>query len=181
MAIEVTKVPEALVFALAAAHNKGQVEAVTTEFHADVTSLTDREDYRNPVATAATVTSANASTTPTAVALVNELLHKMNLHFADLLAHVAEDVAIDEAECTDEATAIALVNILSTAYNDHLVLGSGSDEYQIHYNDDETNTDGSSTASNAGTLYTRANNLKAKFNAHIASAPPGSMLHLVDP
>lgn len=177
MSYKVAKTEQAMLFALIKAHNELKLSLVSTEVHADITSLTTG-DYRDPVRTPDLVTAANATTTPTAVALVNQLLHKLENHFADTLAHALADAAIDEEECTDEATAITLVNILHTAYEAHRV--AGSDDENVHYTDDSTNTDASSTATNTGTLYTRANALKVAYNAHIIAASAGAFVEVAE-
>lgn len=175
MAYETRKISEEIAFALVAAHNERQEESVASFFHADITSTTDRTNYKAPVTTSLTVTLANASDTATAVALANDLKTKINIHFADTFAHdTAVSAAVATADATDEATAITLANALKAAFNTHLSASN------VHHNNDGTNTVAAADASDAGTLNTLLNEMKGDYNAHIVSSPAGGMIQLVD-
>lgn len=176
MAFRVRRVQEAVVYALVAAHNKRQEESVDSEFHADVTSLTNTDNYRAPTVAADLITLADADSEASAIALANQAKQKINVHFADDYAHnTAASAAVATADATAEASAITLANALKAAYNTHLSAAN------VHFNNDGTNDVEATNASDAASLYTLLNELKDDFNAHIISGPAGAMLRLVDP
>lgn len=176
MAFKTRRLSEEIAFALIAAHNKRQEESVGASFHADVTSTTDKSNgYQAPTVTPLAVTAANATDTPTAVALVNQTKSVINQHFADTLAHdTAVSAAIATADATDEASAITLANATKAAWNTHCA------EASVHFNNDGTNTIAAADATNASSLNTLANETKGDVNAHILSAPAGAMIDLVN-
>jgi len=135
-----------------------------------------------------TVQSADASSLATSLTLVNELCSLWQKtsggfpgHINDDLAHVAKDTtntldlggALTYPALT-LAQAIANANALYTAYNAHL------SQSGVHQNNDGTNTASSSSATDQSSLNTRLNDLKSKFNSHLANATPAGALRLVD-
>jgi len=175
MAYTTRKVPDSMIFALVAAYNARQEASVGSEFHADVTQTTDSSDYKSPTVAAISVTAANATDSPTAITLVNEIKSDYDLHVADTYAHdTAVSPAITVADATDEATAITLANNVKSVYNTHLSASN------VHFNNDATNDVTNANATDSATLVTLVNEIKGDFNAHIASAPVGNMIQLVD-
>jgi hypothetical protein len=175
MAFQIPTRLDAMVAALVAAHNLRQEEAVASFFHADTTQRTSGEFRLGGVLTVAdaTVSTANASDTATAVALANALKLAINNHFADTFAHnTAVSAAVSTADATDEATAITLANALKAAYNTHRTASN------VHFNNDATNATSATDASDASSLNTLLNEIKTDFNAHIVSAPAGAMIRL---
>jgi hypothetical protein len=163
------------VYALVAAHNKGQEEAVASFFHADVTSITDRNDYRAPTVTPLAVTAAAPTDLATRVALANDIKSVILIHLADSLAHdTALSAVLATADATDEATAITLANAEKAAINTHYT------EANVHFTNDATNTIAAVDATDTASLDTLLNELKPDINAHILSAPAGAMIELVD-
>lgn len=115
------------------------------------------------------VSTADATDTATAVALVNALKAALNTHYASVAsagvegAHHGTDAAIATADATDEATAITLANAVKADYNTH----RASTTY--HATADATNEVTSADATDAASLYTLANEIKVDVNAHVAS------------
>lgn len=113
-----------------------------------------------------TVSTTNASTTDTAVALCQALMQAYVNHIADALAHDAVDatntLAYTRAQVVDEASAILAANDLKAKYNAHLTQSG------VHPNNDATNSTSASNATNGASLYTLLNELKTDFNAHLA-------------
>lgn len=172
MAYTVRGTPDSLTYALVAALNLRQEEAVASFFHADTTQVTSG-DYRAPTVADLTVATANGSSIATNVALANELKRVLNIHFADTDAHnTAVSAAIATATATDDATSITLANALKAAYNTHLT------ESNVHFNNDGTNATAASDATNTATCSTLLNELKGDYNAHVVSAPLGAKIKL---
>jgi hypothetical protein len=150
---------------LVTAHNdlKHQVGA-GSHFHLDASEVT--------------VTLADCTDLPTAIALVKQLMAVYTFHINDTLAHKAADVTNvllhTVASVVDLASAETAVNDLHTQYTAHIADASVS-----NYNADSTNTDSSASATSLTTLKNRANGLKAALNAHMADAPSSKSLRLV--
>lgn len=146
-------------------------------YHADRTAVTSG-DQLNPVATASSITTANASagTLSTMVALANATKAFLNTHMADAVVHKAADATntITTADATDQTTANALANAIQTALNAH----NGSTTF--HFTAD-TNDDATAAATDAATCTALLNALKAAINTHVADAPRGFSLSLVGP
>ncbi|HEU4544364.1 MAG TPA: hypothetical protein VFR23_24750 [Jiangellaceae bacterium] len=176
MAFTVRNVPDAMVFALVAAWNRRQEDAVASNFHADVTQITGG-DYRAPTVTDDTFTNAHAVPTDaaTCVTAVNAFKRVINRHFADTRAHnSAVTAAMGEADATDLTTAIAVGNQMKADYNAHL------SESSVHFNNDGTNTIAAADGTNLTTLVTLLTELRTDATAHIINATPGEMINLVD-
>jgi hypothetical protein len=174
MAYEVRKVPDAMIFALVAAHNAGQEARVASSFHADKTQRTTG-DYKAPVVANDTVTAANGTDLATALVLVNELKDVVDRHFADSYAHdTATSAAITIADGTNTATAVTLANDLKAKYNVHISAAN------VHFNNDGTNTVTNADATDLTTLNVLINEIKGDVNAHVTNATVGAMIRLVD-
>lgn len=177
MALKTRKLNSEILYALVAANNQRMTDNLSTNFHLDRTAAapTSYPDYKNPVVNRLAITSANASDLATSLTLVAELKLKINLHFADSIAHnTAVSAAVTTAAATDLATAQTLANALKTAYGTHLSAAN------VHFTNDGTNTIAAANATDQATLNTLLNELKGDFNAHIASAPVGVWIDLVD-
>lgn len=156
------------------AWNAKQEAAVASFFHADKTQITTGH-YTNPSVANDTVATANSSSEATAIALANALKAAINRHFADDYAHnSALSAVVSTADATSLATAITLANALKAAYTTHLSASN------VHFNNDGTNTVAADDATDQTTINTLLNELKGDFNAHVISAPTGSMIRLVD-
>lgn len=170
MALSVRKLALPLLFSLAYAFNALKKEVAagigSAKVHADITSkaTTQTDDY-TAASTPDIVTSANASSLPTSIALVNECKAVFNRHVADDLAHkVGTSPAIATADASVAGTVtsvIALVNATKAAFNTHI----GSTTY--HYAADGTNTIATADATDQTTANALANAIKTALNAHI--------------
>lgn len=177
MAYKTRKVPDSMLFALVAAWNAKQEASVSTFFHADISQTTNSANYRAPTVASDTVTAANGTDSPTAVVLVNQIKAVLNRHFADDLAHnTATTAAVTTADATDTTSAVTLANALKAAYT----TGGHINQANVHFTNDGTNTTTNANATDLTTLNVLINELKGDVNAHIISAPLGSMLRLVD-
>lgn len=177
MALKTRNIPDEILFALVTANNQRMTDNISTNFHLDRTAATPTSypDYRNPSTTRMSITSANSSSLGTALTLVAELKSKINLHFADTIAHnTAVSAAVTTAAATDLTTAQTLANALKAAWNTHLSAAN------VHFTNDGTNSVAAVDATNQGTLDTLLNELKTDFNAHVASAPVGIWIDLVN-
>lgn len=177
MALKTRRLPDEVLYALVAANNQRITDNISTNFHLDRTAATPTTypDYNNPVVNRLAISSANSSSLPTALTLVAELKLKINQHFADSIAHnTAVSAAVTTPAATDLTTAQNLANALKAAWNTHLSAAN------VHFTNDGTNTTAAADASNQGTLDTLLNELKTDFNAHVASAPVGVWIDLVD-
>lgn len=172
--MDVRKTPDSIAFALVAANNQRQIDAVSTTYFHRRKLTTSGTDYQSPTETISQITTANASDSPTRVALANAIKTILNLHFADSIAHgIALSAAITTATATDDTTAIALANACKAAYNTHRTASN------VHYNNDSTNAVSSADATDATSCNTLLNEMKGDINAHLVSAPPGMWLALV--
>ena len=173
MAYKTRKLPDVMVNTLVAAWNAKQEAQVAALFHADITQKTSG-DYLNPTVASDLVSAANGTDDATNIVLANDLLAVVDRHFADVLAHdTAVSAALTLAAATDAATALALVNDIKDKYNTHL---SATD---VHFNDDSTNDVTNSDGTDQATVSVVANEMKGDVNAHVISAPVGSMIELV--
>lgn len=171
MSLRTSTVPDDIAFALLAAHNQRQVDAIASFFHLSQTESTNRSNYMAPTVTRLRVLSANASDLATSVTLVNEVKLVLNQHFPDLVAHdTVASAAIATADATDLATGITLANAMKAAYNTHLSAAN------VHFTNDGTNTTAATNASDQATLNTLLNEMKTDINAHLASAPAGTFI-----
>lgn len=179
MAILARKTAEAVMYALVNAHNDTRRAAgvVGSFFHADVTAKAVSADFRNPVATSAAITSANASDLTTLLVLCAEIAIVHALIVADDIAHKVKDATnpLANAAPTDLATAQTFLNDAKAKFNAHI----GSTTF--HYTADATNTIAAANATDLPTSQTLANAYKTSFNAHIASSPLGASVRLVGP
>lgn len=130
------------------------------------------------------VSTANASTEETAVALANALKAAYNTHVASLLsattgqgAHMgdASAGAVATANATNEASAITLANAIKAAYNTHRASAV------FHNTADSTNAVSSADATDTASLYTLLNEIKTDLNAHFAGAFASQALEIVAP
>jgi len=179
MALDVRKGSDGITAALVSQHNallKKVASELTTEPHADVTSLTSG-DWTSPEATPLVATSPTADTIGKVKTLANELKRIYNVHIADALAHDAADDenTVEDDDATDQTTANTLLNSLKAAYNAHLT------ESGVHYTNDTTNAVTADDADGLAKSETLANELKTKFNAHVQFAIGVSALNLVEP
>jgi hypothetical protein len=176
MSFNVRKLPNDAVFALVAASNQQQTDAIGSFFHRDRTCASSHQDFRSPTVTRVTVTAATASSEGTSVTLANDIKAALNLHFADSVAHsTALSAAIATADATDVTTAITLGNACKAAFNTHRT------ESNVHFNNDSTNAVAATNASDQSSLNTLLNEMKGDINAHLASAPTGVFINLVNP
>ncbi len=112
------------------------------------------------------VTAANASTLPTSLTLVNEILSVYAFHMADTLAHKVVGVALASyVPATSLATAITRANDIKSKYNTH----RASTTY--HYTADSTNVVAAADATDQSSLNTLLNEIKTDLNAHLISGP----------
>lgn len=177
MGFTARKGTEEVLYALVLAHNNTRRAAgvLGSFFHADVTA-DPSGDFRAPVATAATVSAANASDLATSLTLVNDIRKRWLQHRADDLAHKVNDglPALTAPVATDLTTAQTLANELKADYNTHIA----STTY--HYTADGANAVAAVDATDQTSLNTLLNEMKTDFNAHIASAPVGQSVKLID-
>lgn len=176
MAITVRKVPDAVLYALVAAHNLRMEEAVSTNFHADTTQITSG-DYTAPTVADDVLTTAHAvpTDTTTAITCVNAFKKCINRHFADTRAHnSAVSAAVSTADATDLTTANTLANALKSAYGTHLAAAN------VHFNNDGTNTIAAADGTNITTLIALLTELRTDGTAHIVNATLGTMINMVD-
>jgi hypothetical protein len=119
----------------------------------------DRSEY--------TVTTANASSLPTSLALCKALVAAYNAHRVDVLAHVVADttntVAATVASIIGLPTAITAANQLKTAFNNH------PNAMGVHLGNMGSFNITSPDASDQSSLNTLLNEIKTDFNAHMAS------------
>lgn len=122
-----------------------------------------------------TVTAANASDLPTAVALVNNIRAIYEFHRQDTLAHLAKDTTNDLAEpvANDLDTAIALANEIKAAYNAHRSQAS------VHAANDSGNAIAAADADDQESLETLLNEIKTDLNAHMAGGVVAKSLRVV--
>jgi hypothetical protein len=132
----------------------------------------DRDDYGDGVqnaAPAASITAANGDgTLAKLLVLSKQIVGAARKHAASTEAHKAADTALDAAitvnSCDTLAHCITNLNAVKAWYNTH----RASTTY--HYNADATNSvtaaDAATTQAQADTL---ANDIKAKWNLHLAS------------
>jgi hypothetical protein len=177
MALTARKNPDAMIFALVAAHNAAQRAYTlneTTYPHADITSVPGG-DYTAPTSTAVANAAAAATTLGTTLTSANESKRIANLHMADALAHEAADAdhLISSPDATDQTTANTLLNELKTDLNLHFL------DADSHYTADATNVVDAADATDAGSSQTLADDIKAKLNAHILFSSTAPMLDIV--
>lgn len=164
-----------LALALVAEHNKRfrdlQVLKAGTIFHAHPTSLVTAADGDGTLAKLKTLTLA--------------LCVAFNEHCAsecDATSGVGTHLAADATNAPVTATALAdlaacntRLNSLYTAYNAHLTQAGK------HCTNDATNAASSASATDQSSADTRANDIKAKMNLHIAAAMAAGPIVLVGP
>lgn len=174
MAMNVRRVPDSIVYALLAAANQRQVDAISTSFHLSRTEDTNLTDYTTPSVTRVTVTHAAATDAATRITLANQIKSVLDRHFVDDIAHdSAVSAVITIADSTDAATAITLANDLKAKLNVHLTASN------VHFTNDSTNTVTNADATDAATLEVLVNEIRGDAIAHLASAPAGTYLNLV--
>lgn len=180
MAFIARKMPDAITFALVAAHNKSKIDGVGSNFHYDISS-TQTGDYTAPTLANDTVATANATDLTTSIALTNSIKKTVNRHYASAYvlpltggAHKVTNTTISTADGTDLTSSVTLANAIKSSYNTHV----GSTTF--HANADGTNTVTSANATDQTTLNTLVNEIKGDYNAHIISAPAGAMITVVD-
>jgi hypothetical protein len=185
MAILARRTSDAILYALVAAHNASvrATAIVSTSFHADVTARTVSGDFRAPVATSNTITTADATDLPTCLVLAAELHVAYGLHIADGAttanlncgAHKVPDVTnvLANPVPTDLTTLVAWVNDVKAKFNLHDV----STTY--HYTADTVIATANATI--LADSITLINAVKAKFNTHFASAQASVMVKLIGP
>lgn len=175
MAYRVRRLTDAILYAFVTQHNLKQEAAVASFFHSDITQTTNSSDYRNPSVTNLLVTAANATDLPTSLTLANQLQAYLNVHWQDAYAHkTAVSPKDTTAKAIDLATGITLANALKAAINVHLTASN------VHWTNDGTNTVATTNASDQTSLNALLNALKTAYNAHVISAPTGSMIQIVE-
>jgi len=165
-------------YALVAAVNsmRKTIAVAGSKYHADTTSGATTGDFRSPTTTTLQVLSANATNTGTGITLANEIKAVILRHLVDVFAHSIADTIVTISAvpaASDDATTITLATAIQTAWNAH---GTAS---SVHYTND-SNTDATSITT-AATARTSLNAVKALINTHIASAPLGNSINLIDP
>lgn len=121
-----------------------------------------------------TITAADATTLPTLLVLVNQMISVAAITRGDLLCHKAADATALPVLATDLATAQTALNLLKSQHNTHCASTA------IHFNADGTNTCATTNMSDLASGLTLANALKANINAHMASAPAAASIRAVD-
>lgn len=126
-----------------------------------------------------TITAADGDgTLAKLLTLTRAIVSKARQHAASTVAHKVADTALSGTITVDSvvslATAYTALNAVYTWYNTHIA----STTY--HYNADATNAASSSSATTQGTADTRANDIKAKWNAHVTSGNVSNVPVLVD-
>jgi hypothetical protein len=111
-----------------------------------------------------TIRSANASSLPTSLTLVNELRVAIVAHLASTghqgIHMAASAAAIAAPVATDLATGMTLANELKADFNTHLT------ESSVHLKNDATNTVVADDATDQAKLNTLVNEIKVDMNAH---------------
>jgi hypothetical protein len=175
MAFNSRRTDQDMLYALVAANNQRLVDGISTSFHLDQTARTTRTDYRNPTITRVTVTAADATNLATSLTLVNDIRSVVDTHFADTIAHdSATSAAITIAVGTDLTTAVALANDLKAKFDTH------REAANVHFTDDTTNDVTNADATDQTTLNTLVNEIKVDVNAHVASAPVGAFISIIE-
>lgn len=175
MAYTTRNTPDEMIFALVAAHNARQEAAVASFFHADITQRTSGGYMARTVASD-TVTAANSTDLPTALVLVNQTKAVLQRHFADTQAHnTVTSAQITIADATDLTSANTLANDLKAKYT----TGGHVNTASIHFTNDGTNVVTNANATDLTTLNVLLIEMKGDVNAHIISAPLGSMIKLI--
>ncbi len=170
-----------ILYGLVTRANKDRVLGVGSVFHYD--QLSDMTgEHTHPVATIMTVTAAAATNLATSITLANNLKKVLNRHMADGLdafgcgCHTVADTT-NVVTTADAATLLAevqtLLNAIKTKFNAHLTQSG------VHPNNDGTNTEATANATDQTTANALAISLKAKINAHMASANAGHGIRLV--
>lgn len=115
------------------------------------------------------ITTADASSEATSVALANAIKAAYNLHRADTDEHAAADAtnAVSSADATALASAITLLNEIKTDFNAHLLLGAGT-----HRSVPIQPAVSTANASDQTTANALANALKLAVNRHFGSGAP---------
>lgn len=179
MAVQCLKGHDGVLNTLVSQYNLARKDMAVANgnYHADRAAVTSG-DGLNPVATASSITTTNASsgTLSTMVNLANDMKAFLNAHMANAVVHLAADATntITTDDATDQTTANTLANDIQTAWNGH------NGQSGVHFTDD-TNNDSTTAATTAGTCATLLNALKTAINTHVANAPRGFSLELVGP
>ena len=130
----------------------------------------------------AAITTADATTAPTALALALVLRAIYVTHCASAChattgigSHIAADATntLAVAVPTDEASCILTANELKAKFNLHRV------SLSFHASADSASAVATTDASNEATLWTLLNALKVKFNLHFAGALSGANLAVI--
>ncbi len=188
--LAVRRTTDEIIYGIVLCHNlevRDRVANATTYPHADVTS-TRGGYYQAPTMTPLLVTAPTANSTPTTIALAENLRAILLVHVAEggtadnmwAGAHEAADdtaltaLSVDTVPtATSIGTAETLLNAIKAAYNDHLA------ESGVHFTDDSTNDVSTTDAIDPSTAYALANALKAAVNLHIQFAGSTSTLNIV--
>ena len=143
-----------------------RMDALETKFNAEFAATTVLDATSAAIHKAADanlVTTADAYSEASAVALANALKTAYALHIADTDAHPVADATntTAAADATDESSAITLANELKADYNAH------RSQATVHLNNDGGNAVAAADATDADTLNTLLNEIKADYNAHV--------------
>lgn len=172
---DVRTLTDDLALALVAEHNKRFRDLLTlkagTTYHGAPTALVTAADGDNDL--------------PKLKLLTADLSVKFNTHCAsecDATSGVGSHLAADATNAPVAVTALAdlaacqtRLNAIYDAFNAHL------SQAGKHCTADSTNTASSAAATTQGTADTRANDLKAKLNLHIAGSMAAAPIVLVGP
>ncbi len=178
MAISCRNDVSELVLALAFAHNQAQNALVTDGYHRDLTQNTTGPilAVSDVVVTSVVVGATNATTLPTLVTLVNQVLGVLNQHMLDSQAHLKKDLvnlpnqdgylAVQSNLFTDAGLAQSIVNVnaLKLLFTAHLTQSG------VHANNDTTSYGLPSAATDLASAQTLANALKTAVNVHMANS-----------
>ena len=204
MAITTRRAPgPELALAAIVAHNKLCASLVAAKFHADTTSLTAGYDQfvGTPTTSALQVSAPVAADLPTSIALYNNQVAIMSMHFADNVAtgnyaagaHQVKD-SVNSAllgfpangsapyvttgnAATDLTNMQTLATTLKATFNAHLTQAAPS---AVHFNNDGTNTVVAAAATTLASLITLLNAITTALNAHITNAPTVPMVNVIN-
>jgi hypothetical protein len=173
MTLQARNLPDELVYALVAAHNQRQVDSIGSSFHLSRTEITNRGDYRNQSVTRLSIAANALSNDAARVVRANAIKAALNLHYADMVAHdTVQTATIATADATDLTSANTLINACKASYN----TGGHINTAGVHFTNDATNTIAAANATDAASFDTLAAEMTTDINAHMASAPAGTVV-----
>ena len=170
MAINIRKDGSLFLEGVVTAYNTLVDAGLSTEIHLDKTSKQNGTAFV-PSSTPLLITGATTNAY-TCNALAIEIKGVFSFHIADTSAHLVIDgvnvnfdgYAVGNPLTTSVTNSIALANAIKDCYIRHMVQTS------VHLNNDAVNTMAAPECTDLNSLKTLLADLKAKINAHIASA-----------